>query len=202
MSEEKEGLMKTLKDENLRAETRKFTGNLLKRTRTTNSSIPQPNLKKENKIDNKTEYNNTSENISTNIDINQIEKKSVKKKKKMKKKAKDGEKILKSGEPIKKGQKYKLLKYDQLNDVNNDNKNVEKEQKNDNSKNNENDKESEKNKKLIEKEVKPIIKDKENKTNRTRKDLLNSLSNLQYNFDNLMAIGVHGTKLLNNTNKK
>jgi hypothetical protein len=105
---------------------------------------------------------------------------------------------------MKKGQKYKLLTYRKLTDVdnektNNEIKNEEKEEKKDISKNEpiENDK----NKNNKGDEVKPIIKDKENKYNKTRKDLLNSLSNLQYNFDNLMAIGVHGTKLLNNNKK-
>ena len=40
------------------------------------------------------------------------------------------------------------------------------------------------------------------KNNNKRRDLLNSLNNLKYNFDNLMEIGVHGNKYFNTNNKK
>ena len=49
--------------------------------------------------------------------------------------------------------------------------------------------------------IKDKISEKSNITNDTRRDLLNSLSNLQYNFDNLMEIGVHGNKYLKNKKK-
>ena len=209
MSDEKKVLMKTLKDENLRAETRKFTGNLIKKNKTTNSSFISSDKTEEKIIDNKSENNYKEKNINTNKEINEIDKTSVKKKKKIikkKKEKRDGEKIVKPGEEIKKGQKYKLLTYKKLTDnsdekINDELKNEEQEKKSNISKNN-NVREDDKNKNIKEDEVKPIIKDKENKTNRTRKDLLNSLNNLQYNFDNLMAIGVHGTKYLNSNNQK
>ena len=70
---------------------------------------------------------------------------------------------------------------------NSQNKNVNKinNEKNENNKN--------------EKEIKILKNDKIiEKSNNSRRDLLNSLSNLQYNFDNLMEIGVHGNKYLKN----
>ena len=89
---------------------------------------------------------------------------------------------------MKKGQKYKLFAYKKLTDVdylkiNNKIKNEEKEEKKDISKN----EPIEKDKNIINKEdeMKPIIKDKEKKYHKTRKDLLNSLNNLQYNFDSM-----------------
>ena len=173
MTKEKEVLMETLKNENLRAETRKFTGNLLKKPIIKKEQItPDLNLK------NKTESNNIVDvNQNNNIDeINKIEKSSIKKVKKKKKKKKEDDN--ESNKVLKPGQKYKLSS-----NTNKD-ENKKEEDKNINIKN----------------EVKPIIKDKENK-NKERKDILNSLNNLQYNFDNLMAIGVHGTKLLKNNNK-
>ena len=193
MTEEKKSLMKTLKDENLRSETRRYTANLMNKTNNSISNTSRSFLSSNNNM-----LNNMYDNNNPNNDIltNNIEKRSVKKKKKIKKK-KDGknpEKIVKSGEIIKKekGQKIKLLKYEKLNDNPNE---ENKEDKNDSKIENK----EEKNKK--ENEVKPIIKDKEKKTNRTRQDLLNSLYNLQYNYDNLMALGIHGTKILNNNKK-
>lgn len=176
MTKEKEVLMETLKSENLRAETRKFTGNLLNRPKPKKEQIiPDLNLK------NKTECNNIVDvNQNNNIDeINKSEKSSIKKVKKKKKKKKENDN--ENNKVLKPGQKYKLSS---------------------NNNNDENKKEEDKyikvkNEDIIKNEVKPIIKDKENK-NKERKDILNSLSNLQYNFDNLMAVGVHGTKILKN----
>ena len=175
MTKEKEVLMETLKNENLRAETRKFTGNLLNKPIIKKEQItPDLNLK------NKTESNNM-------VDVNQnkIEKSSIKKVKKKKKKKKEDDK--ESNKVLKPGQKYKLSS-----NTNKD-ENKKEEDKNVNIINED----------IIKNEVKPIIKDKENKENKNkeRKDILNSLNNLQYNFDNLMAIGVHGTKLLKNNNQ-
>ena len=203
MSQEKENLMKTLKDENLRAETRKFTRNLLNAPKTSKSFISSPNNNNKN-LHSMMDINNISEIKSNNTNINNSEKASTKKKKKKIKKKKDGENILKPGESIKKGQKYKLLIKKDLNDekINDDQNNEDKEQnKNDiikENKENSNSKEKEPIKK--DNEVKPIIKDKEKekKTNKNQRDILNSFKNLQYNFDNLMEIGVHGNKVLNN----
>ena len=224
MTKEKGVLMKTLKDENLRAETRKYTSNLINNTSSgTSRSFILTNTNQLNSI-----YDNKSENIINNDkninskndininDINKNEKKIVKKKKKIKKKDKDNkneEKVLKSGETIKKGQKIKLLTYKKLSDI--EKEEEENEIKNKEKENDENiienleskqiiEKKEDKNKNKKEKEVKPIIKDKEkeNKVSKTRQHLLNSLNNLQYNYDNLMAIGVHGNKLLNSNNKK
>ena len=224
MTKEKGVLMKTLKDENLRAETRKYTSNLINNTSSgTSRSFILTNTNQLNSI-----YDNKSENIINNDkninskndininDINKNEKKIVKKKKKIKKKVKDNkneEKVLKSGETIKKGQKIKLLTYKKLSDI--EKEEEENEIKNKEKENDENiienleskqiiEKKEDKNKNKKEKEVKPIIKDKEkeNKVSKTRQHLLNSLNNLQYNYDNLMAIGVHGNKLLNSNNKK
>ena len=214
MTKEKGVLMKTLKDENLRAETRKYTNNLMNNTNSgTSRSFILTNPNQLNNIyDNKSEnIINNDKNINSNNDINKKEKKIVKKKKKIKKKVKDNkneEKVLKSGETIKKGQKIKLLTYKKLSDI--EKEKEENEIKNEENENDENIKEIEnkedKNEIQKEKEVKPIIKDKEkekdNKVNKTRQHLLNSLNNLQYNYDNLMAIGVHGNKLLNTNNKK
>ena len=185
MTKEKEVLMETLKNENLRAETRKFTGNLLNKPIIKKEQItPDLNLK------NKTESNNIVDvnQNNNNDEINKIEKSSIKKVKKKKKKKKEDDN--ESNKVLKPGQKYKLSS-----NTNKD-ENKKEEDKNVNIKNED----------IIKNEVKPIIKDKENKEkkenkNKERKDLLNSLNNLQYNFDNLMAIGVHGTKLLKNNNK-
>ena len=49
---------------------------------------------------------------------------------------------------------------------------------------------------------KPIIKDKENKNEKkNEKNILEELDKMQYNFDNLMSIGVHGTKVYINNKK-
>jgi hypothetical protein len=182
MTKEKEVLMETLKNENLRAETRKFTGNLLNKPIIKKEQItPDLNLK------NKTESNNIVDvnQNNNNDEINKIEKSSIKKVKKKKKKKKEDDN--ESNKVLKPGQKYKLSSNT------NKNENKKEEDKNVNIKNED----------IIKNEVKPIIKDKENKENKNkeRKDILNSLNNFQYNFDNLMAIGVHGTKLLKNSNK-
>ena len=106
------------------------------------------------------------------------------------------------------GQKYKLLTYQTLNQIINEKKEKEKENKIEDKKT-ENKSIQEKNIKKEKKEKNrdenKIIsnKDKESeKSNNTRRDLLNSLNNLQYNFDNLMEIGVHGNKILNNKKKQ
>ena len=202
MTEEKKNLMKTLKDENLRAETRKFTRDLINTPKTSRSFISSNNKHIHSIFDN--HNNNIEVNNDMNKNINNSEKGSIKKKKKIKKKknVKDGENVLKPGEAIKQGQKYKLLIKTNLNEEKNNEeiKDEKKEEKPKNDNNNIN-KENNENKIKKEKETKPIIKDKEKKSNKTRRDLLNSLNNLQYNFDNLMEIGVHGTKVLNNNKK-
>ena len=203
MTEEKKNLMKTLKDENLRAETRKFTRDLINTPKTSRSFISSNNKEIHSIFDN--HNNNIETNNDLNKNINNSEKGSIKKKKKIKKKknVKEGESVLKPGETMKQGQKYKLLAKTNLNDEkNNEEINDEKkEEKPKNDNNNNINKENNENKIKKEKETKPIIKDKENKSKKTRRDLLNSLNNLQYNFDNLMEIGVHGTKVLNNNKK-
>ena len=199
MTEEKKVLMKCLKDENLREETRKYTNNLINKTSKSFISSSNRQLKEIN-FDNKTENNINEDKINDlNKEINKSEEASIKKKKKIKLKKNDkynnsNEKnVLKSGEVVKKGKKIKLKTPTKLNDLNNekDNKENKKEGKINQSDDCNKDKDKKGN------EIKPIIKDKEINTNRTRKDLLNSLNSLQYNFDNLMAIGVHGTKSLN-----
>jgi hypothetical protein len=182
MTKEKEVLMETLKNENLRAETRKFTGNLLNKPKTKREQItPDLNLKNKTESHNMVDVNQNN----NNDEINKSEKSSVKKVKKKKKKKKENDNGSSKG-VLKPGQKYKLS----TNTNNDDNKKEE-------------DKNTKiKNEDIIKNEVKPIIKDKENKkNNKDKKDILNSLSNMQYNFDNLMAIGVHGTKLLKNNNQ-
>ena len=182
MTKEKEVLMQTLKNENLRAETRKFTGNLLNKPKTKREQItPDLNLKNKTESHNMVDVNQNN----NNDEINKSEKSSVKKVKKKKKKKKENDNGNSKG-VLKPGQKYKLS----TNNNNDDNKKEE-------------DKNTKiKNEDIIKNEVKPIIKDKENKkNNKDKKDILNSLSNMQYNFDNLMAIGVHGTKLLKNNNQ-
>lgn len=184
MTKEKDVLMNTLKNENLRAETRKFTGNLLNKPKTKREQItPDLNLKNKTEIHNIVDVNQNQNQNNNNDEINKSEKSSVKKVKKKKKKKKENDTGSSKG-VLKPGQKYKLS----TNNNNDDNKKEE-------------DKNTKiKNEDIIKNEVKPIIKDKENK-NKDKKDILNSLSNLQYNFDNLMAIGVHGTKLLKNNNQ-
>ena len=183
MTKEKKVLMETLKNENLRAETRKFTGNLLNKPKTKREQItPDLNLKNKTESHNMVDVNQNN----NNDEINKSEKSSVKKVKKKKKKKKENDNGSSKG-VLKPGQKYKLSS-----NTNKD-ENKKEEDKNVNIINED----------IIKNEVKPIIKDKENKENKNkeRKDILNSLNNLQYNFDNLMAIGVHGTKLLKNNNQ-
>ena len=212
MTKEKTNLIKTLKDENLRAETHKYTQNLINNHKNRSLTVPNnnSNIKKEieNKIlnEHKTEIKETSNNMDNKNNIsNGEENNKIKKKKKVKKKMK----IKKSDkvENAENGQKYKLLTYQTLNQIINEKKEKEKENKIE-------DKKSE-NKSIQEKNIKKEKKEKnrdENKiksnndkesekSNNTRRDLLNSLNNLQYNFDNLMEIGVHGNKILNNKKK-
>ena len=213
MTKEKTNLIKTLKDENLRAETHKYTQNLINNHKNRSLTVPSNNnnIKKEieNKIlnEHKTEIKETNNNIVDNKSniSNGEENNKIKKKKKVKKKMK----IRKSDkvENAENGQKYKLLTYQTLNQIINEKKEKEKENKIE-------DKKSE-NKSIQEKNIKKEKKEKnrdENKiksnndkesetSNNTRRDLLNSLNNLQYNFDNLMEIGVHGNKILNNKKK-
>ena len=213
MTKEKTNLIKTLKDENLRAETHKYTQNLINNHKNRSLTVPSNNnnIKKEieNKIlnEHKTEIKETNNNNMDNKSniSNGEENNKIKKKKKVKKKMK----IKKSDkvENAENGQKYKLLTYQTLNQIINEKKEKEKENKIE-------DKKSE-NKSIQEKNIKKEKKEKnrdENKiksnndkesetSNNTRRDLLNSLNNLQYNFDNLMEIGVHGNKILNNKKK-
>ena len=210
MTKEKTNLIKTLKDENLRAETHKYTQNLINNHKNRSLTVPSNNnnIKKEieNKIlnEHKTEIKETNNNMDNKSNIsNGEENNKIKKKKKVKKKMK----IKKSDkvENAENGQKYKLLTYQTLNQIINEKK--EKENKIE-------DKKTE-NKSIVDKNIKKEKKEKnrdENKiksnndkesekSNNTRRDLLNSLNNLQYNFDNLMEIGVHGNKILNNKKK-
>ena len=163
-------------------------------------------------------HNETDINIDLNSSIltafnknkNENENNKIKKKKKVKKKMKikKGEQL----ENLEKGQKLKLLTYKSLNEIKNEKE--EKEKKEDkenkiedkkeiinniqNNKVNKINNEKNQNNKN-EKEIKIIKDDKvKEKSNNSRRDLLNSLSNLQYNFDNLMEIGVHGNKYLKN----
>ena len=201
MTKEKTNLIKTLKDENLRAETHKYTQNLLNSNKQRSLTVPN------NTIKNKIENNDTKEKnneiiinddkiLSTKEKKENVEKKKKKKvKKKFKlKKTEKTEKI----EKIENGQKYKLLTYKTLNEIN-----KEKDEK----KNNNNDTKIKKNEnidisKKEESEKNINTNDKESeKSNSSRRDLLNSLNNLKYNFDNLMEIGVHGNKYLNNKKK-
>ena len=212
MTKEKTNLIKTLKDENLRAETHKYTQNLINNHKNRSLTVPtnNSNIKKEieNKIlnEHKTEIKETNNNMDNKNNIsNGEENNKIKKKKKVKKKMK----IKKSDkvENAENGQKYKLLTYQTLNQIINEKKEKEKENKIE-------DKKTE-NKSIVDKNIKKEKKEKnkdENKIksnndkesekiNNTRRDLLNSLNNLQYNFDNLMEIGVHGNKILNNKKK-
>lgn len=210
MTKEKTNLIKTLKDENLRAETHKYTQNLINNHKNRSLTVPSnnSNIKKEieNKIlnEHKTEIKETNNNMDNKNNIsNGEENNKIKKKKKVKKKMK----IKKSDkvENAENGQKYKLLTYQTLNQIINEKK--EKENKIE-------DKKTE-NKSIVDKNIKKEKKEKNRddnkiksnndkeseKSNNTRRDLLNSLNNLQYNFDNLMEIGVHGNKILNNKKK-
>jgi hypothetical protein len=117
MTKEKTNLIKTLKDENLRAETHKYTQNLLNSNKQRSFTVPN------NTIKNKSENNDIKEKnneIIINDDkiLNTKEKKEnveKKKKKKVKKKfkLKKTEKTEKI-EKIENGQKYKLLTYKTL----------------------------------------------------------------------------------------
>ena len=211
MTKEKTNLIKTLKDENLRAETHKYTQNLINNHKNRSLTVPSnnSNIKKEieNKIlnEHKTEIKETNNNNvdnKSNISNGEANNK-IKKKKKVKKKMK----IKKSDkvENAENGQKYKLLTYQTLNQIINEKK--EKENKIEDKKTENKsivDKNIKKEKKEKNRDENKIIsnKDKESeKSNNTRRDLLNSLNNLQYNFDNLMEIGVHGNKILNKKKK-
>lgn len=208
MTKEKTNLIKTLKDENLRAETHKYTQNLLNNNKQRSLTVPNNNINIKNKIENnETEEKNEiiikDDKISnkkeneTNVEVKK--KKKVKKKIKLKKKDKiEGVDKIEKTENNENGQKYKLLTYKTLNEINNEktenkNNNVETKNKKDENK--------EKSKK---EESKKNITTNDNvseKSNNSRRDLLNSLNNLKYNFDNLMEIGVHGNKYLNNKKK-
>ena len=198
MTKEKEGLLKTLKDENLRAETRKFTKDLINNNKIRSLTVPNKDINNIKDFKNKINNNIVNDVDSKNKDDEVKKKKKVKKKYKIKKGEKKenkdkAEKIEKEekidneqkidkidkAENIEKGTKLKLHNYKTLNEINNG--------KNENK----------------EKEIKPIINDKmKEKNNNKRRDLLNSLNNLKYNFDNLMEIGVHGNKYFNTNNKK
>ena len=205
MTKEKTNLIKTLKDENLRAETHKYTQNLLNNNKQRSLTVPNNNTNIINKIE-KNEIKETNEIIIKNDEIlNKKEKETnteIKKKKKVKKKIKlkkvgkleKTDKIEKT-EKNENGQKYKLLTYKTINEIKNENKN---------------DNDDTKNKKDETKEISKKEEIKKNRTtsdkvseksNNSRRDLLNSLNNLKYNFDNLMEIGVHGNKYLNNKKK-
>lgn len=219
MTKEKSNLIKTLKDENLRAETHKYTQNLINNNKHRSLTVPNNNniknkienkINKENKEDIK-ENNTDNRNIINNDnEINDKEKKEIKENNEIKKKKKVKKKIKKKGEKVEPGQKYKLLTYKTLNDIRNEEADKEKGNKIEDIKsNNANTKDKNdikiKNEISKEEKINSIIKDKisekSNITNDTRRDLLNSLSNLQYNFDNLMEIGVHGNKYLKNKKK-
>ena len=121
MTKEKTNLIKTLKDENLRAETHKYTQNLLNNHKNRSLTVPVKNNKNEiaNKIlnnnDSKIKENNNIiknndgikvENNDINKNKNENENNKIKKKKKVKKKMKikKGEQL----ENIEKEQKLKL----------------------------------------------------------------------------------------------
>ena len=213
MTKEKTNLIKTLKDENLRAETHKYTQNLINNHKNRSLTVPtnNSNIKKEieNKIlnEHKTEIKETNNNIVDNKSniSNGEENNKIKKKKKVKKKMK----IKKSDkvENAENGQKYKLLTYQTLNQIINEKKEKEKENKIEDKKTEnksiqeKNIKKEKKEKNMEENKIKSNKDRESEKSNNTRRDLLNSLNNLQYNFDNLMEIGVHGNKILNNKKK-
>ena len=212
MTKEKTNLIKTLKDENLRAETHKYTQNLINNNKQRSLTVPSTNNKNKNEINNdnnskeiKTDNNNINKNIidnsnNTENNINNNENDKVKKKKKVKKKLKlkKGEKVDKV-DKVEKGKKYKLLTYKTINEIRNE-KAEEENKIEDNKLYDKNNKDTNENIKTKEvNKINPTISDKQSeKSNTTRRDLLNSLNNLQYNFDNLMEIGVHGNKYLNN----
>ena len=67
MTKEKEVLMDTLKNENLRAETRKFTGNLLNKPKIKKEQItPDLNLKNKTECNNIEHVNQNNNNKETN----------------------------------------------------------------------------------------------------------------------------------------
>ena len=208
MTKEKTNLIKTLKDENLRAETHKYTQNLLNNNKQRSLTVPNNNTNIINKIE-KNEIKEKNEIIIKNDELlNKKEKETnteIKRKKKVKKKIKlkkvdkleKTDKIEKT-EKNENGQKYKLLTYKTINEIRNE--------KNENKNNND----DAKNKNNESKEISKKEESKKNittsdkvseKSNNSRRDLLNSLNNLKYNFDNLMEIGVHGNKYLNNKKK-
>ena len=208
MTKEKTTLIKTLKDENLRAETHKYTQNLLNNNKQRSLTVPNNNTNIINKIE-KNEIKEKNEIIIKNDEIlNKKEKETnteIKKKKKVKKKIKlkkvdkleKTDKIEKT-EKNENGQKYKLLTYKTINEI----KNEKNENKNDNddAKNKRDETKEISKKEEIKKNITTSDKVSE-KSNNSRRDLLNSLNNLKYNFDNLMEIGVHGNKYLNNKKK-
>ena len=117
-TEEKKSLIKILKDENFRAETKKYTTDSMNRTSTSVLNTSASFISANNHM-----INNTYDNIAPINNVNssiKTEKKIVKKKKKIKKKkdGKNSEKIVKSGEIIQKapGKKIKLLTYKKLYD--------------------------------------------------------------------------------------
>ena len=134
MTKEKTNLIKTLKDENLRAETHKYTQNLINNHKNRSLTVPSNNnnIKKEieNKIlnEHKTEIKETNNNMDNKSNIsNGEENNKIKKKKKVKKKIK-----IKKSDKIENGengQKYKLLTYQTLNQIINEKKEKEKENK-------------------------------------------------------------------------
>jgi len=201
MTKEKTNLIKTLKDENLRAETHKYTQNLLNSNKQRSLTVPNNTIK--NKIENNdTKEKNNEIIINDDKILNTKEKKEnveKKKKKKVKKKfkLKKTEKTEKI-EKIENGQKYKLLTYKTLNEINKEKD--EKKNNNDDTKIKKNENIDISKKEESEKNINTNDKESE-KSNSSRRDLLNSLNNLKYNFDNLMEIGVHGNKYLNNKKK-
>lgn len=201
MTKEKTNLIKTLKDENLRAETHKYTQNLLNNNKQRSLTVPNNTIK--NKIENNdTKEKNNEIIINDDKILNTKEKKEnveKKKKKKVKKKfkLKKTEKTEKI-EKIENGQKYKLLTYKTLNEINKEKD--EKKNNNDDTKIKKNENIDISKKEESEKNINTNDKESE-KSNSSRRDLLNSLNNLKYNFDNLMEIGVHGNKYLNNKKK-
>ena len=90
MIKEKEGLLKTLKDENLRAETRKFTKDLINNNKIRSLTVPNKDINNIKDFKNKINNNIVNDVDSKNISYTNKENKDdeVKKKKKVKKKYK------------------------------------------------------------------------------------------------------------------
>ena len=130
MTKEKSNLIKTLKDENLRAETHKYTQNLINNNKHRSLTVPNNNNIK-NKIENNINKENKEDIKENNTDneINDKEKKEIKENNEIKKKKKVKKKIKKKGEKVEPGQKYKLLTYKTLNDIRNEEADKEKENK-------------------------------------------------------------------------